>query len=133
MRRAVILVLLLLLTAGMAEGHRMFVGHQVTLEIFAIYDDGEPASNAEISIYRLNATTQDYDLYEAGVTDSQGIYMTTLPGKGTGQWRYAISGHGHSEERFIGVSSEKPSSPDMNILTLALLPAALVAWRVKKR
>lgn len=111
----------------------MFVGHRVTLEIFAIYDDGEPASNAEISIYRLNATTQDYDLYEAGVTDSQGIYMTTLPGKGTGQWRYAISGHGHSEEGFIGVSSEKPSSPDMNILTLALLPAALIAWRVKKR
>jgi len=133
LRRAVIFILLILLTAGMAEAHRMFVGHQVSLEIFAIYDDGEPARNAEIAIYRLNATTQDYDLYEAGATDPQGIYITTLPGKGTGQWRYAISGHGHSEEGFIGVSSEKPSSPDGKLLTLALLPAALIAWRVKKR
>ena len=53
MRRALILVLLLLLTAGMAEAHRMFVGHRMTLEIFAIYDDGEPARNADISIYQI--------------------------------------------------------------------------------
>ncbi|MGB3943251.1 MAG: hypothetical protein WBK88_00470 [Methanothrix sp.] len=133
MRRALILVLLILLTAGMAEAHRMFVGQRVSLEIFAIYDDGEPARNADVMVYRLNATTQDYDLYQEGVTDSQGIYMMTLPGKGTGQWRYAISGHGHSEEGFIGVSSDRPSSPDGKLLTLAILPLALIAWRVKKR
>jgi hypothetical protein len=57
----------------------------------------------------------------------------TLPGKGTGQWRYAISGHGHAEEGFIGISSERPSSPDGKLLTLAILPLALIAWRVKKR
>ena len=122
MRRALILVLLLLLTAGMAEGHRMFVGHRVSLEIFAIYDDGEPARNAEISIYRLNATTETYDLYETGVTDSQGIYTMALPGKGTGQWRYTISGAGHSEEGYLTVSAQRPPSPEGKVLSLALLP-----------
>ena len=133
LRRAVILVFLLLLTAGMAEAHRMFVGHQVGVEIFAIYDDGEPAKNADISIYRLNGTTQDYDLYEAGVTDAQGIYKVTLPGKGTGEWRYAISGAGHSEEGYLTVSAERPPSPEAKALGLALLPGLLIGWRVRKR
>lgn len=111
----------------------MFVGHQVGVEIFAIYDDGEPAKNADISIYRLNGTTEDYDLYEAGVTDAQGIYKVTLPGKGTGEWRYAISGAGHSEEGYFTVSAERPPSPEAKALALALLPGLLIGWRVRKR
>ncbi len=133
MRRAVFVALLLLLTAGMGEGHRMFLGHRMSLEIFAIYDDGEPARNADISIYRLNGTTEDYDLYEAGVTDAQGIYKVTLPGKGTGEWRYAISGAGHSEEGYFTVSAERPPSPEAKALALALLPGLLITWRVRKR
>lgn len=133
MRRAVFVALLLLLTAGMGEGHRMFLGHRMSLEIFAIYDDGEPARNADISIYRLNGTTEDYDLYEAGVTDAQGIYKVTLPGKGTGEWRYAISGAGHSEEGYFTVSAERPPSPEAKALALALLPGLLIGWRVRKR
>jgi len=133
LRRAVFVALLLLLTAGMGEGHRMFLGHRMSLEIFAIYDDGEPARNADISIYRLNGTTQDYDLYEAGVTDAQGIYKVTLPGKGTGEWRYAISGAGHSEEGYFTVSAERPPSPEAKALALALLPGLLIGWRVRKR
>jgi hypothetical protein len=133
LRRAVFVALLLLLTAGMGEGHRMFLGHRMSLEIFAIYDDGEPARNADISIYRLNGTTEDYDLYEAGVTDAQGIYKVTLPGKGTGEWRYAISGAGHSEEGYFTVSAERPPSPEAKALALALLPGLLITWRVRKR
>jgi nickel transport protein len=133
LRRAVFVALLLLLTAGMGEGHRMFLGHRMSLEIFAFYDDGEPARNADISIYRLNGTTEDYDLYEAGVTDAQGIYKVTLPGKGTGEWRYAISGAGHSEEGYFTVSAERPPSPEAKALALALLPGLLITWRVRKR
>ncbi|MDF0591388.1 hypothetical protein [Candidatus Methanocrinis natronophilus] len=133
MRRAVILVLLILVTAGMAEAHRMFVGQSVSLEIFAIYDDGEPARKADVMVYRFNATTQNYDLYQEGVTDSQGIYSMTLPGKGTGDWRYKISQHGHAEEGFLSVSTERRLPVEAGIMALALIPAALVARRVKKR
>ena len=51
MRWILAVIIAALLLAGAASAHRMFVGQQITLDLFVFYDDGSPASKAEVKLY----------------------------------------------------------------------------------
>ena len=46
MRWILALIIGALLLAGAASAHRMFVGQQITVDLFVFYDDGSPAANS---------------------------------------------------------------------------------------
>ena len=89
----------LLLLAGAASAHRMFVGQQMTLDLFVFFDDGSPASNAEVKIY------SDGKLFADNATDDTGRFTIVLPGKGSGLWRYEVYGGGHEEMGWISINN----------------------------
>lgn len=93
MRSIILLILFLALIAASmtASGHRMFVGQSLTVGISAIYDDGEPAAQASVQVFR------DGDLYSENQTDSTGLFRMALPGTGAGDWRFVVFGEGHEE------------------------------------
>ena len=127
MRRLIALLLLaMILTAGMASAHRMFVGHRVNVETYAMFDDGTPAQNAPVKVYRNG------ELYAENVTDSSGMFALTLPGKGTGEWSFEVSAGGHREETFINISDEKSDAKTAGVAALAVMPLAIIAWRGRK-
>ncbi|NLH21549.1 MAG: hypothetical protein GX463_05200, partial [Methanothrix sp.] len=84
MRWILALIIGALLLAGAASAHRMFVGQQITVDLFVFYDDGSPAANAEVRLY------QEGELYAQNVTDDTGRFTVALPGKGTGDWSYEV-------------------------------------------
>jgi hypothetical protein len=89
----IIATLILVLISGSmtASGHRMFLGQSMTVSLSAIYDDGEPAALASVQVFC------DGILYSQNQTDSTGFFRMTLPGKGTGNWKFVVSGEGHDE------------------------------------
>jgi len=87
----------MLICAGAASAHRMFVGQRMTLDLYVLYDDGSPAGNAMVKLY------QDGKLFAENVTDSSGKFSIVLPGKGTGKWQYEVSGGGHTEKGSINI------------------------------
>ncbi len=89
----------LLLCSSAASAHRMFIGQQVTLDLFVFYDDGSPAGNADVKLY------QDGKLYAENVTDSTGRFTVILPGRGTGKWQYEVSGGGHTETGLLNINA----------------------------
>jgi hypothetical protein len=93
LRFFIIATLILILISGSmtASGHRMFLGQSMTLSLSAIYDDGEPAALASVQVFR------DGVLYSQNQTDPSGFFRMALPGKGTGEWRFVVSGDGHDE------------------------------------
>lgn len=93
MRFFIIATLILVLISGSmtASGHRMFLGQSMTVSLSAIYDDGEPAALASVQVFR------DGILYSQNQTDSSGFFRMALPGKGTGDWKFVVSGDGHDE------------------------------------
>lgn len=93
------LIIAALLLAGAASAHRMFVGQQITVDLFVFYDDGSPAANTEVRLY------QEGELYAQNVTDATGRFTVTLPGKGTGDWSYEVQGGGHTEKGFISINN----------------------------
>ena len=102
MRLFILVVLILALTASSmpASGHRMFVGQSISIGLSAIYDDGEPAALASVEVFR------DGVLYSQNQTDSTGFFRVALPGNGTGDWKFVVSGEGHNE---VTEFSIKPS------------------------
>ncbi len=92
----------ILLCAGAASGHRMFVGQRITLDLYVLYDDGSPAGNATVKLY------QDGKLFTENVTDAQGKVSISLPGKGTGKWQYVVSDGGHTEKGATNIDSNVP-------------------------
>ena len=92
----------ILLCAGAASGHRMFVGQRMTLDLYVLYDDGSPANNATVKLY------QDGKLFAENVTDSQGKVSIALPGKGSGKWQYVVCHGGHTEKGAINIDSNVP-------------------------
>ena len=99
MRWILALIIAALLLAGAASAHRMFVGQQITLDLFVFYDDGSPAANAEVKLY------EEGELYAENVTDATGRFTVTLPGKGTGNWSYEVEGGGHTEKGSILINN----------------------------
>ena len=93
------LIIAALLLAGAASAHRMFVGQQITVDLFVFYDDGTPAANAEVKLY------QDKELFAENVTDATGRFTVALPGKGTGNWSYEVEGGGHTETGSIIINN----------------------------
>ena len=87
MKIIALLALFTLLCGGVASGHNMFVGQRVNVDICAVFENGEPARNADVNIYRYNETCELYEPYNQTVTDSKGMLTVALPGKGTGNWR----------------------------------------------
>jgi len=118
----ILLVLALILGAMPAFGHRMFIGQRMTVDLTAIYDDGEPASDATVQIFR------DGDLYAENRTDSAGRFSMVLPGKGTGDWKYLVSGGGHEESATISIKNEATTATAAAALALIVVPAAWM-WR----
>lgn len=102
LRLFILVVLILALTASSmpASGHRMFVGQSISIGLSAIYDDGEPAAFASVEVFR------DGVLYSQNQTDSTGFFRVALPGNGTGDWKFVVSGEGHDE---VTEFSIKPS------------------------
>jgi len=102
LRLFILVVLILALTASSmtASGHRMFVGQSISIGLSAIYDDGEPAALASVEVFR------DGVLYSQNQTDSTGFFRVALPGNGTGDWKFVVSGEGHNE---VTEFSIKPS------------------------
>jgi len=120
-----ILILALVLSSGLAAGHRMFVGQRATVDLYAIFDDGEPAASASVQVYR------DGVLYAENKTDSTGRFTMVLPGTGSGDWRFLVSGGGHEEDISMSIRSESSTKLAAG-LTLIAVPAAL-AWRRRIR
>ena len=130
MKRWIALIMLtLVLGSGTASAHRMFVGQRINVETYAIFDDGSPANDASVKVYRENATSGLYDLYCEDQADSSGKYALSLPGKGTGSWLFEFSAGGHKEELSIKISDEQSDSSTAKVAALAMLPVALLAWR----
>lgn len=128
-----LIVLALALGSGTACAHRMFVGQRINVETYAIFDDGSPANNASVKVYRENATSGLCDLYCEDQADSSGKYSLSLPGKGTGSWLFEFSVGGHKEELFITVSDERSDASKAKVAALAMLPVALLAWRGRNK
>lgn len=102
--RLILILAALLLCFGVASAHRMFVGQQITLDLYVFYDDGTPAGNAEVKLY------QDGKLFSENVTDATGEFSIALPGKGTGKWQYEVLGGGHTEKGVINIDNILPTS-----------------------
>ena len=134
MKRLIALILLaLVLGAGSASAHRMFVGQRINVETYAMFDDGSPANSVPIKIYRENTTSGLYELHSEDLTDSSGKYSLNLPGKGTGNWLFEITAGGHKEELFINISDTRSEAAKAGIVAAAMVPLAFVAFRGRKK
>jgi hypothetical protein len=134
MKRWIVLILLaLVLGSGTASAHRMFVGQKINVETYAIFDDGTPANDASVKVYRENATTGLYDLYCEDQADSSGKYALSLPGKGTGNWLIEFSAGGHKEELSIAISDDRYDASTAKAAALAMLPVTFLAWRGRRK
>jgi hypothetical protein len=51
-----------------------------------------------------------------------------LPGKGTGDWKYLVSGGGHEESATISIKNEATTATAAAALALIVVPAAWM-WR----
>ncbi|HQF17585.1 MAG TPA: hypothetical protein PLI05_11035 [Methanotrichaceae archaeon] len=122
----VVLVLTLLLMAGSASGHRMFVGQKMTLDLVAMFDDGTPATDAIVEIYR------DGELYAKNTTDGSGKFSLILPGRGTGEWRFVVSGGGHSEAYKMSIQSSNETGLAA-FLAVLMIPAVWICRRGGRR
>lgn len=104
MKRILALILMaMMLCAGAASAHRMFVGQSMTLDLYVLYDDGSQAGNAMVKLY------QDGKLFAENVTDASGKFSIVLPGKGTGKWQYEVSSGGHTETGSINIDCSLPA------------------------
>lgn len=125
MRSLVILALILALVACSvnAAGHRMFVEQKMTVTLSAVYDDGDPASDASVQIFRDGA------IYSENKTNPAGVFSMVLPEKGVGDWRFVISCDGHSEETRFSIRDDSRATTAAAV-GLLVLPAA---WIWKRR
>lgn len=120
-----IVLIALLICTGFACGHRMFIGQRITLDLYAIYDDGTPASNADVKIYR------DGVLFAENATDAGGKLSIVLPGKGTGEWQYEVSGGGHTEKGFLSIDGSAPVQAAA--LGLALIGPRILVYKKRQK
>jgi nickel transport protein len=128
MRKTIALLMLaIFLTAGMASAHRMFVGQRVTLDLYAIFDDGTPAKNATVQVYR------DDVLFSENSTDSKGRFTLVLPGKGSGKWRCEVSSSGHTEEVNINIENDMQANKAALAAGLVLIGIPTVYASRRKR
>ena len=130
MRKTIaLLILAILLTSGMANAHRMFVGQRVTLDLYAIFDDGTPAKNASVQVYRDGA------LFSKNSTDSTGKFTLVLPGKGSGKWRCEVSSSGHTEEVNINIENDMQANQTAKAgcLGIIAIPTAYASRRRRNR
>lgn len=112
----VLMVVALLLWAGAASAHRMFVGPQLTLDLYVFFDDGSPAGNADVKLY------SDGKLFAENVTDTSGRFTIVLPGKGTGKWQYEVSGGGHTEKGSINIDNTPLQAGALGLSLVGPLP-----------
>lgn len=121
-----ILVLALVLETVPAFGHRMFIGQRVTVDLYAVFDDGEPAKDSSVQVFR------DGELYAENKTDSTGRFSLVLPGKGTGDWKFLVSGGGHEETATIYIANDNGKTAAATFALVAV-PVALIWWRRSRR
>jgi hypothetical protein len=124
LRFLILITMILVLIAGSmtASGHRMFLGQSMTVSLSAIYDDGEPAALASVQVFR------DGVLHSQNQTDSTGFFRMALPGKGTGDWKFVVSGEGHEEVIEYSINDGSRTNVASAAMALIALPAAWI-WR----
>jgi len=122
LRYLILLTLILTLIAGSmtATGHRMFLGQSMTVSLSAIYDDGEPAAQASVQVFRDGA------LYSQNQTDTTGFFSMGLPGKGIGDWKFVVSGEGHEEVTQFSIKEGSQTTIAAAALGLITVPAAWI-------
>jgi hypothetical protein len=124
LRWLVILALILALVACNmnASGHRVFVGQKMTVTLSAVYDDGDPASDASVQVFR------DGVLYSENKTNPAGVFSMVLPEKGVvGDWRFVVSCDRHEKETHFSIRDDGRATTAA-AMGLLILPAAWI-WR----
>jgi len=102
------------------------VGQKMTLDLVAMFDDGTPATDAIVEIYR------DGELYAKNTTDGSGKFSLILPGRGTGEWRFVVSGGGHSEAYKMSIQSSNETGLAA-FLAVLMIPAVWICRRGGRR
>jgi nickel transport protein len=115
-RMLVLMVVALLLWAGAASAHRMFVVQQLTLDLYVFFDDGTPAGNADVKLY------SDGKLFMENVTDASGKFSIVLPRKGIGELQYEVSGGGHTEKGSININNTPLQAGTLGLSMVGPLP-----------
>jgi len=64
----IVAIAAILLCAGAASGHRMFVGQRMSLDLYVLYDDGSPAAMLRSSSIRMASSS---------------LRMSPMPGAGS--------------------------------------------------
>jgi nickel transport protein len=54
-----------------------------------------------------------------------------LPGKGTGNWRYEVSGGGHAEKGYINIDNNEPAKAAA--LGLSILGPLILVSRIRRK
>ncbi|HSH05704.1 MAG TPA: hypothetical protein VLL52_24520 [Anaerolineae bacterium] len=98
-----LLPLLLLPTIAYAHGTVITLGIATppTITINALYDTGEPMSEAQILVY---AADDPRNAWHTGTADTAGNYQFDLDTNIEGQWSIAIRTAGHGEIRYLYVA-----------------------------
>lgn len=88
------------------------VGEQ-TIELVALFDTGEPMSEAQVVVY---AADNPREAWLSGVADEAGNYTFDIDPAITGQWSVSVRTAGHGEILYLNVANggtitiERPSS-----------------------
>lgn len=72
----------------------MTVVNETTLELRALFDTGDPMSEAQITVYAADNPSQ---AWHKGVADGQGFYAFEVDEMIRGQWAISVRTAGHGE------------------------------------
>lgn len=100
-----ILIAATFLSTGLGCGHKMFVGQRINIDVFGVFEDGQPAQDAKVDIYLYNETGKLYELFNRTTTGSRGMATVSLPENGAGRWRFDVSVAGHQDRTFLNIST----------------------------
>ena len=98
----IIITILLSATPALAHGTsiQMTVVDETTLELHALFDTGEPMSEAQITVYAADNPTQ---AWHSGVADENGFYAFDVDTSIRGEWAISIRTAGHGEILHLNV------------------------------
>jgi len=125
---ALLLVLVLMLpTHAYAHGVRIDYRVDMTVEILAAYDTGEPMAGAQVSVY---APDEPSTPWLTGVCDEDGRFDFVPDASKAGTWsvRVRLAGHGDIVHIPIGESSGAAGSSGGYAPLQIVLMAACVIW-----
>ncbi|MEM7117277.1 MAG: hypothetical protein AAF614_32890 [Chloroflexota bacterium] len=98
----IIIAILLYASPALAHGTsmQMEVVNEATLELRALFDTGEPMSEAQITVYAADNPTE---AWHSGVADENGFYAFDVDTSIRGEWAISIRTAGHGEILHLNV------------------------------